>query len=143
MVCSQTTHITTSTSLIIFTAAAQGIVSQARVLGGSIGLAVATIVFNRKLAHSLGGSLSSTALHNLQQSLSTIANLPPEEQAAVVKVYAQSFNDQLRICTYVSAFGVVAALCTYQRNPVDIAAVKQKQEMIQEEKESNGEVNSV
>jgi hypothetical protein len=86
-------------------------------------------------------------LHNLQQSLATIADLPPQEQAAVVKVYAQSFNDQMRICTYVSAFGVLAALFTFQRHPIDIATVKRRQEAgqeaVQEANENNAELTSV
>jgi hypothetical protein len=111
-------------------AASQGMVTQARALGGTIGLAVATIVFNRNLAGTLGSSLTSTALHDLQQSLSTIFKLPQEQQAAVVKVYALSFNHQMRIATYISAFGVIAAACTYQRNPVNIAEAKQMEEQI-------------
>jgi hypothetical protein len=114
-----------------FLAASQGMVTQARALGGTIGLAVATIVFNRNLAGSFGSSLTPTALQNLQQSLSTISKLPQQQQAAVVKVYALSFNQQMRIATYISAFGVIAALCTYQKNPVNVSERKKKEKQIE------------
>ena len=98
-------------------------------LGGSIGLAVTTIVFNRNLVGTLSGSLTPAALHNLQQSLSTISDLPPEQQLEVVEVYAKSFNQQMRIATYVSAFCVIAALCTWQKNPVDIGAARERERL--------------
>jgi hypothetical protein len=120
-------------------AASQGIVTQARALGGTIGLAVATIVFNRNLAGTLGSSLTSAALHDLQQSLSTISKLPQEQQAAVVNVYAQSFNQQMRIATYISVFGFIAALCTYQRNPVNISEARQREKEIGTGQEHNSE----
>ena len=46
-------------------AAAQGAISQARVLGGSIGLAIATIVLNNKLSERLSAILSSEYITQL------------------------------------------------------------------------------
>jgi ABC-type uncharacterized transport system permease subunit len=98
-------------------------------LGGSIGLAVATIVFNRKLVKTLGGSLTPTALHSLEQSLTTISDLPPDQQQKVIDVYSTSFNEQMRICTYVSAFCVIAAICTFRKNPVNIEAARERERL--------------
>jgi hypothetical protein len=91
-------------------ASAQGAIGQARVLGGNIGLAIATIIFNKRVAADLSESLSPTQLENLQQSLSTISNLDLSQQAAVATVFSNSFNEEMRVCTYVS----VAALAESQ-----------------------------
>jgi hypothetical protein len=80
-------------------------------------LSIATIIFNSNLAKSLSGSLSASELKNLQQSLSTLSSLKPEQQFAVGNVFASSFNDQMRVCTYISAFTVLAALGTLQKTP--------------------------
>jgi hypothetical protein len=104
-------------------------------LGGSIGLAVATIIFNGNLAKSLGDTVTPTELHSLQRSLSTISRLTPKQRAAVIKIYADSFNDQMEMCTYVSIFCLLAALATWQRKPmsvVDSVMKKQDEESVEE-----------
>lgn len=102
---------------ITLSAATQGAVAQARMLGGSIGLAIATIVLNRNFTAELSSILTPTELSNLRQSLSTLLQLQPTQQLAVTKVFANSFNDQLRICTYIAAVGVLASLSTWTRVP--------------------------
>jgi hypothetical protein len=62
-------------------------------LGSCLGLSIATIVFNSNLVRELSGSLSPQKLLNLQRSLGTLSQLKPEQQAAVVEVYAESFNE--------------------------------------------------
>ncbi|KAH8692258.1 putative MFS multidrug transporter [Talaromyces proteolyticus] len=103
-------------------AAAQGAISQARIFGGSIGLSIATIVLNHKINTELAGILTPFQLHNLEQSLTTIAELSPSDRAAVTRVYAASFGTQMRICTYLSAAGVIAATGTYLSEPPKISA---------------------
>jgi hypothetical protein len=66
----------------------------------------------------------------LQQSLSTISNLDLSQQAAVATVFSNSFNEQMRICTYLSAVAVIVALFTWQRNPVSVAENKARQAAI-------------
>lgn len=110
------------------TAAAQGALSQARVLGGSIGLSMATIVLNNKLSQQLRGVLDPAKLKALEQSLNTIGSLSPANQARVGQVYTDSFNEQMRICTYLSIFTLLAALATYERNPANVALMKKRQQ---------------
>ena len=117
-------------------AAAQGAVNQSRILGGSIGLAVATIIFNDRLSKELSGILDNVQLRNLKQSLNTIGSLDPSEQAAVSTVYAKSFNQQMRFCTYLSAACVVAALGTFSKTPASVKAAREKQDAISNETDS-------
>jgi hypothetical protein len=105
----------------------QGAIGQARVLGGNVGLAIATIIFNQRVAADLSESLSATQLENLQQSLSTISSLDLSQQAAVAMVFSNSFNEQMRVCTYLSAVAVIVALFTWQRNPASVAENKARQ----------------
>lgn len=105
-----------------FSAAAQGAVVQARVLGGSIGLAVATIIFNAAVKSDLSDILTPSQLQAIQQSLTTIGTLTESQQAAVANVFAESFNQQMRVCTYISAATFVAALLTWQKNPPSVVA---------------------
>ncbi|KAK0506855.1 hypothetical protein JMJ35_010709 [Cladonia borealis] len=108
-------------------AAAQGAVSQARALGGTIGLSMATIVLNNKLSTGLAGVLDPVLIKSLEQSLNNISTLNPNDQALVAQAYTDAFNSQMRICTYLSAVALLAAIATYQKNPASVARLKQKQ----------------
>ena len=114
----------------IYAGAAQGALSQARILGGSVGLAIATIVLNNKLRDGLSGKLTDGQIGSLEKSLSTLKDLDLSEQSLVAQVYADSFNAQMRICTYVSIIGLLAAMATYQKTPASVAAMREKQEAV-------------
>ena len=105
----------------------QGALGQARILGGTIGLSVATIIFNHNIATDLPGILSPTQLTNLQQSITTIFDLEPQQQVKVAEAFADSFNKQMRFCMYLSAVAVVVALFTLQKNPASVADAESEQ----------------
>lgn len=113
-------------------ASAQGAVSQVRVLGGSIGLAVATILFNHRLSKDLLSVLSPAEIETLQRSLETISNLQPSQKIAVAKAFADSFNDQMRLCLGVCAASVLVAISTWQRNPATLEENRNKQKELAE-----------
>ena len=108
-------------------AAAQGAVSQARALGGIIGLSIATVVLNNKLSTCLTGVLDPARVQSLEESLNDISTLNPDDQALVAQAYTDAFNSQMRICTYLSAVALLAAIATYQKNPASVARLKEKQ----------------
>ncbi|EPQ63444.1 Bgt-1520 [Blumeria graminis f. sp. tritici] len=108
-------------------ASVNGAINQARVLGGSIGLSTANILLNSKIGSELKSVLSPTELQNLRQSISTIINLTPIQQAKTIGVFAHSFNSQMRICLYLSVISVFVALFTWQKNPASVQAHKEKQ----------------
>ena len=108
-------------------AAAQGAVSQARALGGTIGLSMATIVLNNKLSTCLTGVLDPARVKSLDQSLNSISTLNSNDQALVAQAYTDAFNSQMRVCTYLSAVALLAAIATYQKNPASVARLKEKQ----------------
>ena len=96
-------------------------------LGGSIGLSMATIVLNNKLSTGLAGILDPARIKSLEQSLNNISTLNPSDQALVVQTYTDAFNAQMRICTYLSAVALLAAIATYQKNPASVARLREKQ----------------
>ncbi|MCJ1318879.1 hypothetical protein MMC15_004211 [Xylographa vitiligo] len=109
---------------------ALGAVNQARIFGGTVGLAASTIILNTRLVNELQDVLSATQLVELRQSLNYIPSLDPAQQLAVAQTFARSFNDQLRDCTYVAAACVVISLFTYSRHPTDIVARKARGEAL-------------
>lgn len=113
-------------------ASAQGASSQVRVLGGSIGLAVATILSNNRLSNNLVTVLSPAEIEAVQRSLETISNLQPSQQIAVAKAFAESFNDQMRLCLGVCAVSILVAVSTWQRNPATLEENRNKQKELAE-----------
>jgi len=109
---------------------ALGAVNQARIFGGTIGLAASTIILNTRLVNELQGVLSESQLINLRQSLNYIPSLDPAQQLAVAQTFAKSFNDQLRDCTYVAAACVVISLFTYSSHPTDLMKRKERGEAL-------------
>ena len=102
-------------------------------LGGSIGLSMATIILNKKLSNGLAGALDPTQLANLERSLNTISTLSPANQGLVAQMYTNAFNEQMRVCTYLSVVALFAAIATYQKTPASVAAMKAKQNAMAEE----------
>ncbi len=93
--------------------------TQARALGGSVGLAVAVTVFNNEIrgSRALSSLLSSKQLSALYKSPLVISLLSPAEQALAAKVYAKAFTQEMRIATYIAAACFVASLLTWEKNP--------------------------
>jgi MFS family permease len=93
-------------------ATAQGIVAQARVLGGSFGIAASTAIIGVIEDQQLGGIVSPAQLAALNLSTLDFA-----QAQAVRHAYAQAFNHILRVCTIVSGISIVFACLSFQKNP--------------------------
>ncbi|KAI1382442.1 major facilitator superfamily transporter [Hypoxylon crocopeplum] len=101
MTVSTTTMLATYHSSLSDLAPAQGIMAQVRVLGGSMGIAA-----------------SSTIVAMMLQQISPPegSGAPPQQnQAAVREAYAKAFTKDMRVCTIIIAFAVIASLGTYTR----------------------------
>lgn len=93
---------------LTFLAVFIGALTQARILGGSIGLAVCTNILNNKVK-SGSSFLSPEQLHGLLQSAQLIKTLPPDAQEVVRQVYGKGYNEEMQALT---AFGGAAVLAT-------------------------------
>ena len=111
-----------------YTAVMQGAQTQCRTLGGSIGLAIATIIFNNKIMSSarIGTTLTPAELEGLYKSPLIISTLAPEEQAIVAEVFAQAFTAQMRTAMYVAIAAFVVSLAIIERHPPQLQAQTSK-----------------
>ncbi|KAK3691698.1 hypothetical protein LTR37_018491 [Vermiconidia calcicola] len=100
-------------------AVTQGALTQMRSLGGSIGLAVGVIVFNRQIRGSatLEAALSPDQVSALFRSPLTIKQLAPLEQRMVSQVYAEAFTQEMQVATCIAAACFLASLLAIQRQP--------------------------
>ncbi|KAF5675241.1 multidrug transporter [Fusarium heterosporum] len=78
-------------------ASAQGAVAQARVLGGCIGLAVCTVIFNSHVNEYLKSNLTPIQLGSLHRSPLTSLQLPANLQDLVKDVYAGAFAQEIKV----------------------------------------------
>ncbi|KAL9041869.1 MAG: hypothetical protein Q9180_000993 [Flavoplaca navasiana] len=91
-----------------------GALTQARILGGSIGLAVCTNILNNKVK-TASSFLSSEQLHGLLESAQTIRLLPSGLQEMVREVYGKGYNQEMQALTAFGGAAVVATLMMWER----------------------------
>jgi hypothetical protein len=107
-------------------ASAQGLMSQGRLLGGNLGLAIATIVLNQQLVSDLSGVVPPDEIDNLRHSLLAISSLTAQQAEVVRQAFADSFKTQLVINMGFTAAALVLAMCTWERHPTTFAQVLQR-----------------
>ncbi|KAI0401540.1 major facilitator superfamily domain-containing protein [Xylaria palmicola] len=98
-------------------AVAQGIIAQARVLGGSIGIALCSIIFNARVTRDLSDKMDPDDLEALHHSPTIAPWLPPALQLKVKMAYAEAFTDDIKLLMGVAVLGVVTSAFTYQKQP--------------------------
>jgi hypothetical protein len=101
-------------------ASAQGAVSQARVLGGCIGLSICTVIFNAHVNNYLGSILTPEQLADLHRSPLSGLHFPPELQERIREVYAGAFAEEIKIMMLICAAMVVIALFTLEKHPAPL-----------------------
>jgi hypothetical protein len=107
------------------TAVTQGALAQLRSLGGSIGLAIAVIIFNSRTRASaaLTASLTPAQISSLYKSPIVVETFLPQQQVLVAEVFARAFTEQMRVAAYVSAVCLVVSLMTWERVPPEMPRV--------------------
>jgi hypothetical protein len=94
-----------------------GAVTQVRVLGGTIGLAISTVVLNSYVKTALLAELSIQEVAAISQSLSALGSLSEAQQLFVRRVFAAGYNRQTRITAVFSGMVVLTALLMWERKP--------------------------
>lgn len=84
----------------------------------------------------LKGCLGAQQLTNLQKSLNTLFQLDDSSQNRVRMSYAKSFNEQMLICTYVSAAAFIIALFTLSRHPPSVAEHQARKSALEKKSET-------
>ncbi|MCJ1393515.1 hypothetical protein MMC18_006390 [Xylographa bjoerkii] len=98
-------------------AVAMGAITQIRVLGGTIGLALCSTILNNQLKTSLLSVLGPAQLRNILDSTAAVASLEPVQQVAVQTAFATGFNKQMRIMIAFTAAAFLSTLLIWERKP--------------------------
>ncbi|KAF3064877.1 Multidrug resistance protein 3 [Daldinia childiae] len=121
-------------------AVAQGAIAQARVFGGAIGIAVCSIMFNRKVTVELSGKMDAEDLAALHHSPTIAPWLPDEIKLLVRSVYASAFTSDINIMIGIAAVGVIASAVTYERRPPAMSTISQTKGVLGVEGHSDTEL---
>jgi hypothetical protein len=103
-----------------------GSITQIRVLGGLIGIAVGQSLLNARLLADLKTVLPPDKLTALLRSTSAIAGFTSEEKAATAQSYGEAFNLQNKVMLGFGAAGLLASLGAWRRKPVEFAEIEEK-----------------
>ena len=95
-----------------FRSVIQGVVAQARLLGGSIGVATANAVTGQQLHSILKGVLTPSEISSLQINTRVLDKLSSIQKEAVRVAWASVWKEMTRICLYVAVVALVVSLFT-------------------------------
>ncbi|KYK60648.1 Major facilitator superfamily domain, general substrate transporter [Drechmeria coniospora] len=131
-------------------AAAQGAVAQARVLGGCIGLAICTVLFNVHVNRNLKGDLTPEQLDKLHRSPLSGLQLPADVQDRIKSVYVGAFGQEIQVMGLACAVMVVVSLFTLEKHPAPLTrltgsapAAKDESSSFRRGSDSGTEINTI
>lgn len=110
-------------------ATAHGVISQARLLGGCLGISICTIIFNYHTNDSLKGSISNDALDEIHLNPSTITDLSSQDRNLIKKLYAKAFAEEVKVMLYIAGAMFLASLLTLERKPPQMSRLAGHQEV--------------
>jgi hypothetical protein len=117
------TMLTTVEARAIDLAAAQGAVAQARVLGGSVGLTIGTIIFNHLVQRDLTGVLSSQQLDQIHRSPIAVLSMPQDLQPRVKEVYTSAFVSQMLGLAVTGLIAIIASIGTFRVDSTPVSSL--------------------
>lgn len=94
-----------------------GAITQVRVLGGVVGIAIAQVVLSSSTRSDLPSILSPEQIQHIIAEPSSISSsvLQPEQVLAVRKVFGDAFNQQTRMVMYFACASLVVSLFAFRR----------------------------
>jgi hypothetical protein len=119
----------------------QGLIAQGRVIGGTLGVAMGSALFSNHIA-GLAGVLTPAEHATLARNPGFTATLKLPQQTAVRQAFAASFNESLRICTYITAASLFVSFFVWQTNPPSIQMPKKELEAAIRADRARNEVSS-
>ncbi|KAL1907481.1 hypothetical protein Sste5344_006670 [Sporothrix stenoceras] len=102
-------------------AAAQGAISQLRILGGVIGLTTFTIIFNTKVqSANVLETLTPMQMDVLRRSPTALVEIWPDLQQLIAGTYSNAFHEMTSILAGISALALLVSFGTLEKNPPPI-----------------------
>lgn len=109
--------------------------AQSRIVGGNIGLSLATIILNRHSTSGLKDVLTSKQITSLRKSLTSIESFTPEQRVEVSRVFSDAFKTQIEVCAVLGAVCLILCIFAWDRDPPSFAKLVAEQK----EKENSAE----
>jgi hypothetical protein len=106
-----------------------GAVTQIRVLGGTIGLAISTVVLNSYVKRALSSQLSPEQIAGISGSLSELSKLSTEEQVFARRTFAEGYNRQTRVTLAFSVAVLLSCLLMVERRPRRLGRINERGEI--------------
>jgi len=94
-----------------------GAVTQVRVLGGTIGLAISTTILNSFVKSELRKELTGAQVAEVGQSLSAITKLTSEQQRFVRETFGRGYARQMWVLLGFSGLVVASSFLMWERHP--------------------------
>lgn len=94
-----------------------GSVTQIRVLGGTIGLAVCSALLSTHVRDGTSPLLMVDQQAAMLKSFQSIRVLPGDLQLSIRQVYATGYNEQMRAMLYFCAAAIVSLLLLVEKSP--------------------------
>ncbi|KAL9594715.1 MAG: hypothetical protein Q9219_006879 [cf. Caloplaca sp. 3 TL-2023] len=110
-------------------AVTMGAITQTRVLGGVVGIAIAQVVLSSAIRTDLPAILTQPQIDALLQSAASIAELAPEQIGQVQKVYGDAYNAQTRLVMYFAIGSLVVSAFAFRRHPRSFADAGKNEEV--------------
>ncbi|KAF4968689.1 hypothetical protein FSARC_3975 [Fusarium sarcochroum] len=94
-----------------------GALTQIRVLGGTVSLAICATLLNNHLTPKLDGVVTPEQAQAIFESVSAINDLDPSQQVAVRRAFAEGYNLQNIFMTAMSAGGLITSFFLLEKHP--------------------------
>jgi hypothetical protein len=107
-----------SLAYIMVTVVAIGTMTQTRVFGGVVGLAVCQIIILSRLQSQLSQHLTPQQLQDILFSATNINSLSPALAEKIRQVYGDAANFQMRIAMGISVASLVVGLFMWRQKPI-------------------------
>ncbi|KAI4264049.1 MAG: hypothetical protein L6R42_000831 [Xanthoria sp. 1 TBL-2021] len=101
-------------------AVAIGTITEFRIMGAAVGLAIVTNVLNTHVRNNLLEVLSGEQVAALLEISSDIWNLPPDVRAIVQRVFAEGYNIQFKILAGFAAAQIASSLIMWQKRQITV-----------------------
>ncbi|KAF7949128.1 hypothetical protein EAE96_008297 [Botrytis aclada] len=103
---------------------ASGAYYEFRIMGGAIGLAIATSIFNNYIRNHLRDVLPPDTLELLLQSTFIIDGFPPELKAHIARVLAEGYNLQMKVTTGFAVAQTFTLALLWKRKQITVVEKK-------------------
>ncbi|KAK7958090.1 MFS general substrate transporter [Apiospora saccharicola] len=103
-----------------------GAITQIRILGGLIGVAISQAVISELVAGKLERALDRELVEAVLASPRIMATLAPAQRAAAVRAYGEAFNLLNRIAAGMSAAALLGCLGAWRRHPLKPSEITER-----------------